>query len=215
MYNMKVQAWVFHWDPPIFLCFIMKEIGFQPALMNLNHQYIEQNEDDCFALFNNKQEAEKFLKFLNVQHQNINFTIEHENNQKLPFLDILIERASNKFNTSIYSKPTFTGLGSSFFSYTPKVFKYSAIKTLIFRAFHICSNYCRFHYELEFLKNFLTKNGYPTSIFYKLVKDFLNKTFSKKTNCFEVSKLQLYFKFPLFGSQGDKMNTELINILTK
>ena len=108
--------------------------------------------DDCFDLFNNKQEAEKFLKFLNVQHQNINFTIEHENNKQLPFLGILIDRASNKFNISIYRKPTFTGLGSSFFSYTPKVFKYSAIKTLIFRTFHICSNYCIFHYKLEFLK---------------------------------------------------------------
>ena len=49
--------------------------------------------DDCFAKFNNKQEAERFLKFLNKQHQNI-------------FFYILIERAYNKFQTSVYQKKT-------------------------------------------------------------------------------------------------------------
>ena len=73
--------------------------------------------DDCFAIFNNKQEADRFLEFLNKQHKNIKFTIECENNKKLPFLDILIERASNKFQTSVYRKSTFTGLGSSFFQF--------------------------------------------------------------------------------------------------
>ena len=174
--------------------------------------------DDCFAIFNNKQEADKFLEFLNKQHKNIKFTIECENNKKLPFLDILIERASNKFQTSVYRKSTFTGLGSSFFNFTPIIFKYSAIKTLIFRAFNISSNYQNFHLELEFLKNFFTNNGYPITVFYKIVNEFLNKTFNynnKNSNIFEVPKLELYFKFPFFGTQSDKLKTELTNVLNK
>ena len=102
--------------------------------------------------------------------------------------------------------------------YTPIIFKYSAIKTLIFRAFNISSNYQNFHLELEFLKNFFTNNGYPITVFYKIVNEFLNKTFNynnKNSNIFEVPKLELYFKFPFFGTQSDKLKTELTNVLNK
>ena len=42
------------------------------------------------------------------------FTYEVENNDKLPFLDILVIREDNEFTTNIYSKPTFSGLYTNF-----------------------------------------------------------------------------------------------------
>ena len=64
--------------------------------------------DDTIALFSNKASAELFLDFVNTFHDNIKFTMESENYNKLPFLDILIERTSSGFSTGVYRKPTFT-----------------------------------------------------------------------------------------------------------
>ena len=51
--------------------------------------------DDTIALFRSKEAAESFLEYINRLHPNIKFTIEHENNNKLAFLDILIERINH------------------------------------------------------------------------------------------------------------------------
>jgi hypothetical protein len=46
-----------------------------------------------------------------IQTVNIKFTFEIENDDKtLPFLDISIKRVNGNFETSVYRKPTFTGL---------------------------------------------------------------------------------------------------------
>ena len=67
--------------------------------------------DDIFCLFNNEFEATEFLSYLNIQHPNIKFTEEKELLGKLPFLDVQIDKNYNGiFLTSVYRKPTFTGL---------------------------------------------------------------------------------------------------------
>ena len=44
--------------------------------------------DDTFCLFNNDNDASQFFDFINSQHTNIKFTMEKEENHKLPFLDV-------------------------------------------------------------------------------------------------------------------------------
>ena len=46
--------------------------------------------DDTFTLFRNKDTAIKFLHYLNSRHDNIQFTIDFENNQQIPFLDVSV-----------------------------------------------------------------------------------------------------------------------------
>ena len=70
--------------------------------------------DDIFCLFKRETDAERFLTFLNGQHPNIKFTIEKEKNSQLPFLDILNNSSSNKLVTSVYRKPTYTGLVTNY-----------------------------------------------------------------------------------------------------
>ena len=49
--------------------------------------------------------------FTNSRHNNIQFTIDFENNQQIPFLDVSIKRLdNNSISTFIYRKKTFTGL---------------------------------------------------------------------------------------------------------
>ena len=49
---------------------------------------------------------------------------------KLPFLDVLLRNKPNLI-TSVYRKPTWTGLLATFFSFTPSKYKNDLIKTLL------------------------------------------------------------------------------------
>ena len=66
--------------------------------------------DDTFFSFSSHSEALKFFHKLNNLHTSLAFTMKEEKNDKLPFLDVLVERGESVFLTSIYRKPTFTGL---------------------------------------------------------------------------------------------------------
>ena len=71
--------------------------------------------DDTFVLFSDKSHAPLFLNYLNRQHNNINFTMENENDRSLSFLEFSVCRNADGFSTSVFRKPTFSGLGISFF----------------------------------------------------------------------------------------------------
>ena len=79
--------------------------------------------------------------FLNQHYPNIKFTIENKKNNQLPFLDILNDSSSNKFVTSVYRKPTYTGLLTNYNSFTSPNYKKGLIKTLIDQTFHISSTW--------------------------------------------------------------------------
>ena len=71
--------------------------------------------DDTLMIFEKEEQVEKFFDYLNSKHNKIQFTIEKESQNKLPFLDILLQRNNmNKLDISIYRKPTYTGLGTNF-----------------------------------------------------------------------------------------------------
>ena len=83
------------------------------------HRYM----DHIFILFRDKLHIPLFLNYLNRQHSSINFTMETEENLSLSFLDVDIKRNKNKFSTSVFRKPTFSGLGISYFSFCSYRFK--------------------------------------------------------------------------------------------
>ena len=91
--------------------------------------------DDTFTLFDSKSNALQFLQYLNSCHVNIKFTIEFEENNVIPFLDVLIKRHNHIFSTSIYRKKTFTGLYTKWDSFTPRKYKVNLIRNLTFRCF--------------------------------------------------------------------------------
>ena len=91
--------------------------------------------DDTFLLFRSKNHVEKFRNYLNKQHKNIKFTSEIEENGSLTLLDIKISRENNKFVTSVYRKPTFTGVFTNFQSFVPDIYKRGLIETLLHRSF--------------------------------------------------------------------------------
>ena len=52
----------------------------------------------------------KTKNYLNSKHENIRFTCDKQHKNLMPFLDVLTTRTSNDFKTSVYHKPTFSGV---------------------------------------------------------------------------------------------------------
>ena len=71
-----------------------------------------------------------FLKKLNSLHENIFFTREVEENNQLPFLDILTTKDKINFLTNVYRKTTFTGQYLPYLSFCSKKPKLNLIKIL-------------------------------------------------------------------------------------
>ena len=101
--------------------------------------------DDKFSLFQLKDHVGKFRNYLNKQHKNIKFTSEIEENSSLSFLDKTISRENNKFVTSVYRKPTFSGAFTNFESFIPDIHKRGLIETLLHKSFILCSNYEKYY----------------------------------------------------------------------
>ena len=61
----------------------------------------------------------------------MSFTIKTEQSSKIPFLDVNVIRELGRFVTSVYRKPTFTGVYTHFDSFQPDTYRIGMIYTLI------------------------------------------------------------------------------------
>ena len=161
--------------------------------------------DDTFCLFDNEQDANEFLEYLNKQHPNIRFTAEPETNGVLPFLDISIKnREGGGFETSVYHKSSYTGLLLNYFSFTPNLYKQSLVKTLINRTYRICSNWTNFSIDVDKLKNILQRNKFPLKFIERIICNYINRTYDVGDNVERVIKTTNYYKLPYIGDVSDK-----------
>ena len=170
--------------------------------------------DDTFSLFEEKSNSNSFFSYPNSKHPRINFTIEPEKDDRLPFFDVIVRRHGNSFSNSVFRKPTFTGLGTSFFSHSCQTFKVNGIKTLLHRAFNVCSTALSFQKEVSFLKDFFHNNGFPL----KLIENQVEKLLSKKLDLHQltltVPKKPLYLVFPYFGNKSVLFVKPLSNFIS-
>ena len=65
---------------------------------------------NLYTIFKYEAGCDTFLKRLNGLHPALQFTFEKEENNSLPFLDVLVEKSGAGFLTCVYYKPTFSGL---------------------------------------------------------------------------------------------------------
>ena len=117
--------------------------------------------DDIFVLFESSESADSFREYMSSKHQNINFTVEKENVGSLSFLDVKICRKNGKFVTSVYRKPTFSGVFTNYESFIPTYQKRGLLHTLLHRSFSICCDFKTFHSEIDHLKTILIKKIIP------------------------------------------------------
>ena len=132
--------------------------------------------DDIISVWNyGVEELKSFLEHLNFWGGDLKFTIELEEDNKLPFLDVLLLKNENSLNFKIYRKPTNNNRFLSFFSGHPRQVKIGLIISLTGRIFRTCSP--KFiEEELLLLKEILISNHYTGWL--------IDQTFSKRRKQF-------------------------------
>ena len=127
-------------------------------------------------------------------------------------MDILIRNVNtDKFQTSVYRKKTFTGLLTNFLSYVPFMYKVSLIKTLINRIFRINNSIETRNSDIMKLKDILNKNMFPP----RLVNDTINQYLRNRnldntvTSDNEEREEISYFKLPYIGSHSDYVSKRI------
>ena len=111
-YNMYKQIDGLAMDSPLSVALGNIFVGYRESKLFesttkpfLHHRYV----DDTFAIFGLEDEGTSFVDVLNSMHSTLKFTFEKEQNDQLPFLDVLVEKSNEEFLTSVFRKPTFTG----------------------------------------------------------------------------------------------------------
>lgn len=110
--------------------------------------------DDTFVIWpHGNAELKEFHRHLNHQNTSIQFTIEEEKEEKIPFLDVLVRRERNKLQTSVYRKPTHTDRYIQFSSHHhPRILR-GVIQCLRDRALNVCDGKSK-PTELKYLESF-------------------------------------------------------------
>ena len=136
--------------------------------------------DTIFVLFESPESAHLFREYMSSKHRDINITVEQENIGSLSFLDVKICCKNDKFVTSAYRKPTFSGNFTIYESFIPTYQKRGLLYTLLLKDFTIYKSFIptyqkrgllytllhksfskAFLFEIDHLKTILLKSNYP------------------------------------------------------
>lgn len=192
----------------IFLCH-NEDIWLTNCPEQFKPKYYQRYVDDIFVLFCNKDHVNKFDKYINSRHQNMNFSKEVEIDSCISFLDIKIKRCM-EFVTSIYRKPTFSGIYMNFKSHAPIEYKKGLINCLLYRIFNLCTNWDIIHREINNLKAILLRNKYPLNFIDYHVRIFLRNIFVASRKKEEVaSKEEIRIILPFLGNQSNIVKRQL------
>ena len=102
----------------IFLCHY-EDKWLRYCSLECKPSYYKRYVDNIFFLFESETQVESFKNFMNTCHPKIKIPFSKEHNKCFNFLDIKFIRENSVFTTSIYRKPTFSGVCTHFDSYMP------------------------------------------------------------------------------------------------
>ena len=161
--------------------------------------------DDVFCLFTIPNE--KILEFhtrINRWHSNLRFTVDFESNCSIPFLDVLVTHKDHSIVTSLYRKPTHTGLYMLWDSNQNRRYKLGLVKTLVIRIYRICSSKEIIEKELDVLRVTLNDNGYPPHIVRRGIAEgeALIRTMSNNKKDMDKDKKTIFFTMKYYGQES-------------
>ena len=123
-------------------------------------------DDTCTAI--HPDVIDIFHQHINNIEPSIQFTCEIEQDNHLPFLDVLLTKEDDgTISTSVYRKKTHTDQYLQFSSHHPLSHKVSVIKTLFTRAESLSSTSIERATEEVHITEALQTNGYPTTLITK------------------------------------------------
>ena len=133
--------------------------------------------DDYAGIWTHGRQAlDDFLVFMNSQHPNLSFTMEHSGDgQGVPFLDTLVtvERCGNvtKLETELYIKPTNSGIILHATSAHPKDTKHNIIRNMFNRAYNNSTSAQKEVKSINKIWKVLQENGYNSRVLKRLLRE--------------------------------------------
>ena len=170
--------------------------------------------NDIFVLFSSLDQVEKFKKYLSSKYPNVKVLLEQESDGRLSLSPINIFHKKGKFVTNVYREKTFSGVYTNFNSFVPETYKTGLTESLLFWCFNLCSDFMKFHHEINILKGIQYKNSYPRDFAEKCINNFLDKALTQKVVASKVPKRDLVIALPYFGKLLLQIRTR-INWLMK
>lgn len=139
---------------------------------NIKISFLTKYVDDLFAIIK-KDDEETILKTFNNYHKRLKFTIEKEQNNELPYLDMKLHRDGNKIITDWYAKSIASGRIINYNSTQPTQQKINTALSFITRVRKLSDD--KFiNKNMGKIKEILTKNSYPIYIINDLIKKSTN-----------------------------------------
>ena len=135
-------------------------LGSNPANLFLLLRYV----DDTFILWPHQEDVQTLLDYVNSIQPSMQFTMKKEQDNKLPFLDVLVTGTEQGFRSSVYCKPTFTRHYLNFNSHHPYTVKKGIVCFLQHRTKIISSDTDSYQEEMISLRHNLHHNNYPERI---------------------------------------------------
>jgi len=154
----------------------------------INLKSFKRYVDDSQARFPSQEQANEFLKILNSQHPNIQYTIENEDeNKTLNFLDIsIINKGTGNYQFKVFRKDSITNVQIKPNScHDPTIIK-SIFTGFVDRAIKTCDKKYLDN-ELTFLTEMFTENGYDIKILRSIIKSRKNR--NREKTPFETNNL--------------------------
>ena len=87
------------------------------------------------------------------------------------------------------------------------------IKSLLYWCFSFCSDFRKFHHEIDKLKSILYKNSYPRDLVDKCIKKLLDKIQAPKSVVSTVPKEGLIIALPYLGMLSLQTCTKINHIM--
>ena len=133
-----------------------------------------------FSAMPDLEAASEFLETLNKSHSSIDFTMELEENGRLPFLEMDVIRNGCRLDTTVYRKPTDKGLLLHYQSCVDARYKRSLLNTMLNRAFQLSSTF--FHEECKRLKEIFSRLRYPDDLVQSTIRRFIESKVSEDSH---------------------------------
>ena len=142
---------------------------------NMNIIQYARYVDDTFIIYNGTiRQLNNLKSYLNSINNNIQFTLEVEENDSINFLDITVSKNSQKFEFNIYRKPTTTDTVIHADSHHPFSQKMASFHSFVHRLLTVPLNENNYNNEIHTLKHIAIVNGYNSNIIDKLINKHKN-----------------------------------------
>ena len=154
---------------------------------------------------------------LNSFDENIQFTFEVEEENKLAFLDVMVIRNTNDaINTTVYRKPTNTDIYNNCHSHSPLQWKKTTANVLIQRSIKVCSDKKFLDEELDIIKHNLCEvNNYPRKSVQNIINYNLHKRNSIAPNLNEGNNSrEIFINLKYAGHKGQQLMSKMKKIVS-